>query len=302
MCFDVDGTLSIGDPRGVIPVEALWHLATLDVVTCIVSDSHGKVPYWVKQKVRFVSGTAGGRKAQVLARILGEARRAYHYVIPFYIGDTEFDRIEAVRAGYIYMHPREFKLYWQSGLGAVAYSFIDSMDRSVMTRFGGHRLLYVDDVLAEIRRARGNVLDVGCGDCYMAHYIGKSKYYGVDIARSGCWVGERSGCVLDEPGFYNCYFEVVESNTSYDLVLFIESLEHMYDYVQVLEKVYRWLNDGGRVVVQTANPYMLETMIDGTHYHVINPILLKRLMERIGYRVVKLKDSGTSSLIIGEMV
>jgi len=111
LCFDVDGTLDVGDPRGPIDHRLLWHLATLDIVTCVVSDSWGKIPGDVLGKVKYVYGTRRGDKTPSLREILYNERRVSPFVVPFYVGDLESDRVMAERAGFIYVHPRVFRVW-----------------------------------------------------------------------------------------------------------------------------------------------------------------------------------------------
>ncbi len=132
------------------------------------------------------------------------------------------------------------------------------------------------------------VLDIGCYSCFLGGYL-KSKfgnsveYYGVDVIP-----------FYEECKEYN--FRVMSGDSLlyksnlFHLVTFIESLEHIVDYVGALKEAYRVLVPDGAVFIQSVRFEQPNALADTTHFHVLSPITLKRLLEFLGFRFVSFVD------------
>jgi len=142
----------------------------------------------------------------------------------------------------------------------------------------------------------GRVLDVGCYRCKMKEYTDRYgiEYYGVDVVDYGCSIPRFYSCTAGKPGVYICDYMDFWSNVRFSAVFLIESLEHLYDYVIALEKTRALLEDAGILYIQSPHPFMLESVMDETHLHVLNPVTLSRILEKIGYRVYYESTAGTS--------
>ena len=83
---------------------------------------------------------------------------------------------------------------------------------------------------------------------------------------------------------------------TFHVVLYIETLEHIVDYVQALRETYRVLVPNGMVWIQSVICYDKCAIHDETHYHVLHPVTLKRLLEFIGFRDVKYVEGGNFAI------
>ncbi len=96
------------------------------------------------------------------------------------------------------------------------------------------------------------VLDVGCahGDVLAA----MQPSYGIGIDISPAMVGEAC---QKNPGltFSQSRIEDFESETRFDALLLINTLEYLYDIGTVFDKAHELLEDNGRIYITTANPF-----------------------------------------------
>ncbi|RLE87275.1 MAG: hypothetical protein DRJ67_05150 [Thermoprotei archaeon] len=120
-------------------------------------------------------------------------------------------------------------------------------------------------------------LDVGCHKGLLRGFVEKhsdAEYIGLDV-----W-------------HYNAKISVLASGdllpfrpNSIDTISFIESLEHIPDYPSALRMAYRVARKG--VFIQSVICYDKCALLDRTHYHVLHPETLERLLKLIGFREVK---------------
>lgn len=132
------------------------------------------------------------------------------------------------------------------------------------------------------------VLDIGCYGCLLGNYL-RSKYgvkviyYGVDVLEFFDKCKDFSFRVMSGDSLlYPANF--------FHLVTFVESLEHIPNYVTALREAYRVLRPDGAVFIQSVRCDQPNALTDRTHYHVLHPVTLQRLMEFIGFRFVRFVD------------
>ena len=77
---------------------------------------------------------------------------------------------------------------------------------------------------------------------------------------------------------------------SFDAVIFIETLEHVVDYVKALQEAYRVLRPGGGIFIQSCICYDRAAIEDPTHFHVLHPVTLARLLTHIGFRDISIEE------------
>lgn len=138
---------------------------------------------------------------------------------------------------------------------------------------------------------RVRVLDVGCYGCLLRGFLegvfgDRVEYVGVDV------VDKRDFCV--EGGFYLMSGEsLLFPPSTFHAVLFIESLEHIPNYVLALREAYRVLKPGGAVFIQAVRVDQPNATVDETHYHVLHPKTLARLLKYLGFENVEYTDKET---------
>ena len=92
--FDIDGTLEIGDPPGIITMDIVREASNLGYLIGSCSDRpvSTQVRLWNEQRIS-VDFT-------VLKQDLGEVRARFEVEAYFHVGDTDTDRFFAHQAGF----------------------------------------------------------------------------------------------------------------------------------------------------------------------------------------------------------
>jgi len=146
-------------------------------------------------------------------------------------------------------------------------------------------LLVFDDVLLRLARGRQRLLDIGCGRGDLRLLLEergwRGTYVGLDLKRYASVVGDAQRLPF-RSGFF-------------DIVVFIQSLEHVPDYFGALQEAWRVLRGGGVLFVQA--PCCESWVATGIqdHLHVLHPVTLSRLLRRIGF-------SGCKSVVEGDFM
>jgi len=141
------------------------------------------------------------------------------------------------------------------------------------------------------------ILEIGC---YKGMLVGwlhqnfpKSKYswdyYGVDII-------EPPDRRKDYPHYIMNAQALEFPANSFDAVIMLEVLEHIPDYVLGLREVHRVLKHGGGVFIQSVVCNDPNALADKTHFHVLHPETLKRLMEFLGFGDCHVKEGGNFAI------
>ena len=161
-------------------------------------------------------------------------------------------------------------------------------------------LLYPEKLESLVKRLvdeRGKirVLDIGAWKCMLRKWLlerygDKVHYTGIDV--------------IDPPGrdpqaeFYTMSPEYLlfEPNT-FDLVVLLETLEHVIDYPRALREIHRVLRPGGYLFIQSVICTDHNAWLDRTHYHVLHPETLSRLLEFLGLKVVESGGNGNFYLV-----
>lgn len=107
---------------------------------------------------------------------------------------------------------------------------------------------------------KANILDAGCGGGYVDCEIWNAGYkniYGFDAADSGIHIARTSYQEMqDHFAVHDAYEPVLPESfpyKSYDVVLSIEVIEHLYRPQSYLENIHSWLKPGGYLILTT--PY-----------------------------------------------
>jgi len=170
-------------------------------------------------------------------------------------------------------------------------------------KYGWGLILIHRKKLAELLKALlekkpdARILDVGAYKCLLYHWIDEIfprkaygwSYVGVDILGPFPeWEGKE------------CYVMNAEAlefpPSSFDAALYIESIEHVPNYVNALREAYRVLRPGGLVFIQTTRCDTPNAIADETHFHVVHPVTMKRLLSWIGFTNIDYIDDPTMAI------
>lgn len=111
------------------------------------------------------------------------------------------------------------------------------------------------------------VLDVGCGvgDGLSFYRDRGASTYGVDIDSKACEEGKKKGHHI----FCGQLFEAGFENEFFDVILFHQSLEHMFSPKKILLEAYRILKRKGRVWISLPNHGGLHSKLFGRWFYAI---------------------------------
>jgi 2-polyprenyl-3-methyl-5-hydroxy-6-metoxy-1,4-benzoquinol methylase len=124
-----------------------------------------------------------------------------------------------------------------------------------------------DSILKTVRRKiplKGKVLDFGCGSGHFLEKLLKKKIYtaGFDLSKESLQIVEKK--LRSNPFFLGTFhsfsFPTSLSDDSYDVIFFIETIEHILPDQRdsILRELHRILKKGGHIVATTRNQENLE--------------------------------------------
>lgn len=132
------------------------------------------------------------------------------------------------------------------------------------------------------------LLEIGCWRCHLCadlreRFGDKIEYTGIDIVDPGNRV---EGCKF----YVMSATQLLFPSESFHAVVFIETLEHIQDYVLALKEAYRVLKRGGGIFIQSVKAGSPDSIADRTHFHVLHPVTLSRLLAWIGFKDIQYID------------
>lgn len=162
------------------------------------------------------------------------------------------------------------------------------------------------------------ILDIGCygGELGKNYVNEKGSYYGIDLLPeakeySDMYI-QRNNMIFETRDFLKNKFP----SKSFDYVIFLETIEHVYDPISYLKEIYNILEDDGYLILSTPNAVSLKNIlysfshrtdaqkkklvkqlmtekdIEGTqldHKYNWDFVTLARLLERSGFEVIEHK-------------
>jgi SAM-dependent methyltransferase len=181
-----------------------------------------------------------------------------------------------------------------------------------MIHVGRRKYPYLDEVNDGVFRqfrwmqpASGRVLDVGCGRGTLAEIIGQMGWevWGIEQSEEACAAARSRVAKLVTADLLD--FETVGrqiGDTQFDVIMFSDVLEHLYDPLTVLERYLPYLKSGGKLVISVPNAvvwtnrlqwmlgrvnYSDTGVMDRTHIRFFTFRTARQLIEATGCRVVK---------------
>ncbi len=120
-------------------------------------------------------------------------------------------------------------------------------------RYWDYRDENIIEAVADILRAGGRVVDVGCGEGILLEKIMMrfpgSSIEGLDMDPINIRICREHGIPIREGGAYELLYE----DASLDACLFIEVIEHLNEPGRALDELYRVLKPGGRLAILFPN-------------------------------------------------
>ena len=210
--------------------------------------------------------------------------------------ELKFDTDICESCGFIFMNP-EFKhsviknFYSEDYFtGKADYSYIDERDIKKYSRYVWDKRIQVIRTFID----GGNFLDVGCS--FGGFLESAAKYYkpfGVELSdyaysqiSNQLKLNIHHGTLYDHKFKYN----------SFSVITMIELIEHLADPVYAILECFDLLQDGGVLVIQTANMNAKQARDLGSDYEYFMPghltyytaENLKFLLKKTGFRKIKI--------------
>jgi methionine biosynthesis protein MetW len=146
------------------------------------------------------------------------------------------------------------------------------------------------------------ILDIGCGRGTLAHFIDFDiDFYGVDISENAIF--EANKIYIDAKQINLDADEIPYDNNFFDIAIALDVLEHVYDPLAVIKKIFRVLKSDGKFILSTPNilyeKYLKDFVhtrnfpktsadqlpYDGGHIHFFTYKDIYQLLEKSGFKV-----------------
>jgi SAM-dependent methyltransferase len=147
--------------------------------------------------------------------------------------------------------------------------------------------------------ADARILDIGCGDGFHLNLLrqyGKKSWTleGIDIDERAIKMAKKSGL----KAYCGCVESLELPQNTYDLILMIQTIEHVEKPDEVLRGIHKLLKPGGQLVIVTDNTDSLDFRLFKKsywggyhfprHWNLFNPNSLKKLAEKTDFEVAVL--------------
>ena len=152
-------------------------------------------------------------------------------------------------------------------------------------------------------RAKGSLLDVGCGFGYVVDFYNKLGY-GEAIGLETAAYGKIGAQLLGAPILNSYYADCEEIKAKeFDIIFSCEVLEHVPHPKAFIDEISAGLKKDGILVLTTPSSNVIhsdanESEIIGSlspdyHYFLSSPVALEDLLKKCGYNDVRVDDSGS---------
>lgn len=217
--------------------------------------------------------------------------------------------VRCTACGLVYVNPRRCQdtltdmyrssPYYQNVHDAL-FGYDDYMgDREILAIFFNHQL----DTIERHVKAGGRLLDVGCATGFL---LDEARRRGWQTA--GVEVSEFASEYARTEGKLDVLSTTLRDATypaeHFDAIVMDDVVEHLSDPEEELREVWRILKPGGIVLIHTPNIDSLWYKLMGKHWvhlrpvehlYYFSPATLTKLLERVGFRVVRTRPSGKTT-------
>jgi len=157
---------------------------------------------------------------------------------------------------------------------------------------------------------KGKVLDVGCGGGFDANFFAKKGFQveGCDISKAAIDSAKKK---FPNMNFFLHNFEQAPLNKSFDCMVCIDVIEHLFYYKEFLANINASLNKGGLLIVSTPNVFGLKSWLrmilkDGTvfglgtaddsHIRFFSCKTMALALKKAGFKVRQVKTFSQGNL------
>jgi len=213
--------------------------------------------------------------------------------------EGKFHLVQCLECGLVYLNPRPSRTelpllypdhYDQFNFAIHKHSFLSRLDHEYGLRKRCKAVLRY--------KKHGRLLDVGCatGDFLnaMRRYRGW-EVYGVEINKSASEYARRQLGLMVETGTLE---DVDFPEMYFDVVTLWHVLEHIYDPIDALKKIYRLLKPDGILIFTTPNLDSLDARLFGPfwigydlprHFYVFSLRTIRALADKSGFRILDMR-------------
>lgn len=164
---------------------------------------------------------------------------------------------------------------------------------------GGRRRRRIMPLIENLKGKK--ILDVGCASGYLGATLRKQGNYvvGIDITRKDIAKAKK---ILDEAYVFDIETDNIKKlGKGYDLIIFAEVLEHLFDPEVVIKRFMPLLKPKGAFLLSTPNlvhfynrmkmtlgifEYKEETVINKSHIHFFTYSTFKKALRNLGLTVI----------------
>lgn len=155
-------------------------------------------------------------------------------------------------------------------------------------------------------KARGRLLDVGCGSgVFLRRWKNLGwDVHGVEMDPAAVSVARK---VSQSDNVVMGTVDDLDSNEQYDVITLIHVIEHLLDPLETLEKCRNLLKPGGKLILSTPNAGSLGARIlkrnwrgwePPRHIYVYNPKTLTKIARKAGYKIESVSTPSNATLIV----
>jgi len=102
------------------------------------------------------------------------------------------------------------------------------------------------------------ILDIACGDGRVAEELIKigHEVYGIDISEKAVKLANEKGVKAELANVEN-----YQPEQKFDLVIATDILEHLFEPLEILKKMKKWLTENGKIIVNMPNHFDLRNRL-----------------------------------------